>query len=162
MIISEGLIEALGEKDRLSKKIECVREDNFIQMYRHLGDEVAQRKIREANRNRTHCRFLKDDPNACECLPYDIGTARQGQRCPNNPFFRFEEEIYDFQLKEHIVNRAEHIEELIVLDMLPPIDEITPEEFAVAVAVKRFMKMKDLEMQSIAMWGSPDDKEVGK
>lgn len=137
-----------------SQKYSCPREENFGDMYKFLGSAEDQEYFRKVNPKSSHCAFLKECPNACEAMPKDIGEAKKGERCPNNPLVRHKEVFQKLDEEYDLIEEALHYEGLISLNMMPTsLDEINPIEYQIAICVKQFMDSKELMVKSMSNIG---------
>ena len=132
-------------------------------MQRFLGDEQEQEFIRKANPDKSHCKFLRECPTACEVLHKDVGEdGKKGEMCPNNPLFRHKDLFERFEEEQDIVAEALRYEGLISLGMMPTsLDEINPIEYQIALCVKQFMDSKDLMIKGLSSMGISPGRSDG-
>lgn len=99
--------KALRDHTEIRELTTCHREYNFVEMYAALGDEEAQGKIRAKHEDKHHCVYLRRSCMACQELPKDIGDAKAGDICPNNPFHKHAERFAEADSRAWLVERAE-------------------------------------------------------
>jgi hypothetical protein len=129
----------------------CVREKCFQELYQASGKKTEQDHIRAAYPDVTHCRWLQEDPNACDCFPFEIEGAKIGDPCPNNPYEREGELFSSLQDHAALLGVAHYIEDLIDLNILP--QELSPEDFMVARMMRQRAKVQEMQMKSLAGFG---------
>jgi hypothetical protein len=163
-LIADELVKALRCEEEAADKGACPREPNFNDLYQELGDAKAQENIRAANEDQHHCAYLKRCPNACEEFPEAIGDAKIGAPCPANPYEKHSELFA--KLGEHaaLLQYAHYIGNLVELGRLPGPEELSAEDFTIAVAMRKRAKVQELEAMSLgairAAFGSGNqDKE---
>ena len=141
-MIAEELLRALRNEEKWAESNFCPREAQFHELYRALGNKKEQDRIREKAERRS-CFILCGDASACERLPEDIGEAKQGSPCPNNPFEKEAGLLSELQDQREILRIAAYIDELGRLHAIDP-DITTPEEWIVL----RIMMQKDKAEQA--------------
>lgn len=82
-------------------------------MFEVLGDGQAQSAIRTEAKDKHHCSILRDFPGACASLPMDfvsdLGEFKAGSLCPNNPYFKFADQIANRENYGPLIERAQDI-----------------------------------------------------
>jgi len=143
---------ALRLHNHVREVCDCIRESNFLELYRKLGDRKAQDQIRRANSKYYHCRFLEEDPQACDRLPRDIGSGKAGQPCPSNPFRdpKNTELFQEHQRYRYWAEEALDLLSLQELGMLPPFESLSPFEVTLLRAAVSFMRELEIEKQKEA------------
>lgn len=108
--------------------------------------EHDQETIRQLFPDKTHCRWLKDCPSACDALPFDVEKVAQGNPCPNNPFEKYYDLLVDHAESDSrvIIEEANRWDSIIELGLVPDLDKITAIEFQFASVVKRYAKSLEL------------------
>jgi len=117
-------------------------------MYDVLGDSEAQDSIRQSNKNCNHCALLKKSPDACESLPKDFDDVKQGEICPHNPFYKSEviDGLREVEDNSHILSEAYFIYDLVCLNKLPDIDQLSMEEFQTARIMQEYNRAKEMNI----------------
>ena len=87
-----------------------------------------------------HCQWLQESPSACDELPRDIGGAKKGCPCPNNPFVKHADLIEANVDNSIIVQEARRWEALIDLGIIPDLEKLSEIQFQFAAVVKRYLK----------------------
>ncbi len=140
--MAEKVYSAIRLFYRAQDLTKCIRESCFSEMYGYIGDRVSQEMVRKTTPDKHHCKFLKEDPSACICLPRDIGTAKEGSPCPNNPFEDLEcqQTIADAGALSPWVETAFDLLEAADNGLLPQLDQMSPEEFVTLNTTRAALK----------------------
>ena len=108
-LVAESTQEALRAWNDAKELEQCTREEDFVEMYPHLGDAEKLEEIRSRVKNRSHCAFLRKDSNACHSLPSGFDGVEAGTVCPHNVYH------HQSQVFEHREGVADTIERLFRL-----------------------------------------------
>lgn len=143
-MIAEELNRALRNEDRWREANSCPRERQFHELYNVLGDKAAQDKIREQAEHRP-CFILRRHPDACECLPEDVGeSGKKGQPCPNNPFAREVGLLAELEEQSALLSVAKYFDDLVGIHGVDP-NLSTPEEWTVIRIMMQRREHRQLE-----------------
>jgi hypothetical protein len=143
-MIAEELPLALRITEEAADHDKCVREPNFHALYQQLGYEKQMNEIRENNPDEQHCRFLLQDCRACDAFPTDIGAARHGEPCPNNPYFGAHAEVLrKAEEQSSLVAEANYWADLSELGMAGKPSELDPMEFLMIRIARRYRNERE-------------------
>ena len=149
-IVADELNRALRNEERWAEVNHCPREAQFHELYEAIGNKEKQDRIREEAERRP-CYILLQNPNACDCLPEDIGTVKAGQPCPNNPYDREAQLLSDLRGANAILEIAHYLDELCRLHRIDP-DHTDPESWVAMRIMMQRAKAQQLQaMQSAIM-----------
>jgi hypothetical protein len=147
-MIAEELPLALRVTEQAAKYDKCIREPDFHALYRQLGNEKTMNEIREANPDIQHCRFLEQDCLACDQFPMEIGTARRGAPCPNNPYFGEHADVLcKAEERSALVTEANYWADLSELAMAGDPRSLDPMEFLMLKIARNYRADRDRRMQ---------------
>lgn len=148
-MIADELGSALRNAERASEVAQCKREENFREMYAALGDEGRQREIREANKDKHHCMFLKESCEACIALP-ESGGPYAGKICPNNPWEREADLFEELEQQGPLLQHAHYLQDLAELGFLPRPEMIDPLDWEIVRIMHQNEKVRNLQMGQVA------------
>jgi hypothetical protein len=160
--VADELTRALRNEERWSQDCSCNREPQFHELYRHLGNKAKQDEIRARSEGRP-CFILMRDPAAksCNCLPKDIGIAKAGEPCPNNPYHR-NADLYDELVgASSVIEMARYYETLSEIGGIDA-DSVLPEEWVLIrtmLAEKRREQYKVMQTGMMQMFGGTKSQD---
>jgi hypothetical protein len=154
-IIADELSAVLRNHMNAVEKFNCQREASFSELFAVLEDKDSQDVIRKRASEVKHCRWLRKNPNACASFVEEIldkdgnPTVRKGDPCPNNPIHKHPE-IYEMEYQNlSVISEVRTYEDMIWLNVLPSIEELTPAEFAVCSVLRGYMTAEEQKSQML-------------
>lgn len=108
----------------------CENEISFPELYAVLGDSWRQDEIRRSTPQGPHCNYLKRSPNICADCPIDQNPYL-GDEGRDGDLYRAYEEHSDW------IPDAEEFWELHQLGLGKDVEQLSPDEFEVLVAMRR-------------------------
>lgn len=109
-------------------------------MYEVIGDSKSQSDIRNSSAEAKHCHFLEASPYACDVLP-EIAGLHAGKPCPNNPYLKseFMETFENISKYKSLLKKAFYLQGRVMIGQLPCVDDLTPEEYRIAILMKQHL-----------------------
>lgn len=153
--MGERLAFLYSNVEKASNPEGCPKEDNFVELYEHLGDQKKQDEIRAANWTKNHCGYLEQNPNCCNVfyLEQDPHSAFNGKMCPLNPRHpdRIAKEKKKFNITEddeELMYLAQMLYESIAL-VPTNANLLTCEQYNAALIAKERDDVQTLKLQSM-------------
>lgn len=137
------------------EKFNCQREKSFSELFGALGDREKQDSIRSRVKGTKHCRWLQKSSTACARFPEEVKdgngivTVQIGDPCPNNPLVKHPE-IYEMEDRYiSVISEISKYEDMIALNLLPSIEELTPVEFQICSILRKYMTAEEHKAQML-------------
>ncbi len=146
-------VKAALENQSKNRLHYCPREDSFVEMYQVQGDSVRQEEIRLNSRDKAHCPYLQQDPNACLVMPdlKEVPEKYRDKPCFNNPYVKEDpaeqKQVERMLQNERLLNEANILLDACRLGLIESLDHLQAGEFAAVRHVLHWEITKKLEIQ---------------
>ncbi len=123
-------------------------------MFISLGSTKALQSIRTREKEKRHCKYLRNDPHACICFSEEIKGASDelqiGELCPNNPFRKYSEIFDELNCYANLLSQIEDLEIAVALNRVPAFDQATPNQIFVAHLIHQMNSEQNMIGQQAA------------
>jgi hypothetical protein len=167
-VIADALQSAIRVEQLVAEKTNCMREPSFVELYKHVGDQAAQDRIRQVAGEEHHCYILCGCPTACDELPEGFGEVQKGDPCPNNPYHRHADHYDEYYDALGMLEQAHQLRHQAQLGIMPGLDQLSTGEYVVACMMRDYSRDLDLRrlrgtvIEAMAMmWGSGREADDG-